>query len=202
MRIEVFADVVCPFTHVGLRRLTDARRERGLKTPVRIHAWPLEWVNGHPLDGHHAAREIEALRDSVAAELFGGFSLTTWPDTSIPAFGLIANAYAHDDATGEAVSLAVRDALFEQGRDIADGNVLRHIGAPYGVTPLDRESAQAATRRDWERGRDRLVRGSPHFFVGNRNWFCPSLAIKRRGATFDIALADETMRDFYEAALA
>ena len=31
--VEVFADVLCPFTHVGLRTLIGRRNERGLTQP-------------------------------------------------------------------------------------------------------------------------------------------------------------------------
>ena len=202
MRIEVYADIVCPFTHVALRRLTEAREGRHASVPIRVHAWPLEWVNGHPLDRALVGREIDALRASVASELFTGFDTGVWPRTSLPAFGLAASAYAHEDATGEVISLALRDAVFEQGLDIADIDVLRHIGAPYGVTPLDAAAARAAVHRDFERGRDRLVRGSPHFFVGDRGWFCPSLDISHNDGNFDIAVAEDRLREFYEVALA
>jgi predicted DsbA family dithiol-disulfide isomerase len=202
MRIEVYGDIVCPFTHVGLRRLTEAREGRHAFVPIRVHAWPLEWVNEHPLDRALVSREIDALRASVAPELFAGFDGGAWPRTSLPAFGLAARAYAHEDATGEAISLAIRDALFEQGLDIADLDVLRHIGAPYGVTPLDAAAARTAVHREFERGRTRLVRGSPHFFVGDRNWFCPTLEISHRDdGNFDISVAEDRLRDFYEAAL-
>jgi hypothetical protein len=49
--IEVFADAGCPFTHVGLRRLVEHRDHAGRDDVVlRVRAWPLELVNGHPLD--------------------------------------------------------------------------------------------------------------------------------------------------------
>ena len=50
--IEVFADVSCPFTHVGLRRLVEHRRQLE-RDDLRIvvKAWPLELVNGSPLAG-------------------------------------------------------------------------------------------------------------------------------------------------------
>jgi len=202
MRIEVFADIVCPFTHVGLRRLRDARAQRHGTTPIAVHAWPLEFVNGEPVDGRVVAHEIAALRASVAPELFTGFDAAPWPGTSIPAFGLVANGYARDDATGEALSFAVRDALFEEGLDVADVDVLRHIGAPYGVAPMSQAAAETAARRDFERGRNRLVLGSPHFFVGDRDWFCPGLNITAQGDTYDVELAADTMQEFYDTAFA
>ena len=201
-RVEVFADIVCPFTHVGLRRLSEARRGQAVPLPVRVRAWPLELINGAAMDPDLAAREIDALRAKVAPGLFGGFDVATFPRTSIPAFGLAAAAYALDDAIGEAVSLAIRDALFEQGSDVSDDEVLRAIGGRFGVEPLSLRAAEAAARADWERGRARAVQGSPHFFVGERGWFCPSLDISHHGEQFEVRVGGDTMRDFYPAALA
>ncbi len=200
-RLEVFADIVCPFTHVGLRRFRDERRGRDACVAMRVRAWPLELINGAPLAPELARREIDALRASVARDLFRGFDEATFPNTSIPAFGLAAAAYAIDHKTGEAVSFAVRDAVFEQGVDVTDLAVLREIGRPFGVELLDLAESAAATRRDWERGKVRGVQGSPHFFVGDRGWFCPSLEVGHTGDRFDIEVAGETMREFYAAAL-
>src|SRR5689334_4372302 len=112
-RIEVYADVVCPFTHVGLRRLAEARLDHGARVSIRVRAWPLECINGAPLAPELAAREIEALRSEVAPQLFAGFDPAAFPRSSIPAFGLAAAAYAVDDEVGLAVSLALREAVFE-----------------------------------------------------------------------------------------
>jgi predicted DsbA family dithiol-disulfide isomerase len=199
-RIEVFADVVCPFTHVGLRRLDEARRARGVSLPMRVRAWPLEVINGHPLDPDHAAREIEGLKASVAPELFKGFDAARFPQTSIPAFGLVAAAYATSESAGVAVGLAVRAALFEDGVDISDVGVLRMIGQRFGVRPLTGEAAEAAVSADWARGRERGVLGSPHFFVDDESWFCPSLAIRHEGGEFVVAIDRDRMEAFYDAA--
>jgi 2-hydroxychromene-2-carboxylate isomerase len=168
---------------------------------LRVRAWPLEWVNGRPVDPALAAQEIEALRSQVAPGMFAGFDTSLFPRTSIPAFGLAAAGYALDDGTGEAVSLAVRDALFEEGLDITDLEVLGAVGRPFGVEPLDLETAVRAVRTDWERGQARGVRGSPHFFLGDRSWFCPSLVIRHEPDRFDIDVAEDSMREFYAAAL-
>ena len=193
--IEVFADIVCPFTHVGLRRLREVRPEENA-TRFLVRAWPLEWVNGTPLAAELAAREIDALRATVAPDLFAGFDPKTFPRTSIPAFGLAAAAYRVDDATGEAVSFALRDALFEHGQDVSDSEVLKKVGWAFGLDRPDEATAEAAVREDWKRGVDRGVQGSPHFFVGDRGWFCPSLDIHHRTGGFDISVSDERLREF------
>jgi predicted DsbA family dithiol-disulfide isomerase len=200
--IEVFADIVCPFTHVGLRRLRETSRARGSQLSLRVRAWPLELVNGAPLGPDLLAQEIAALRSQVAPDLFTGFDASLFPLSSIPALGMTSAAYALDETVGAMISLALRDALFEEGRDISDPGVLAEIGQRFGVAPLDPAAAEAAVRSDWRLGQERGVDGSPHFFVGDRGWFCPSLEIRHDHDGFDIQLSGEGMREFYAAAFA
>jgi len=40
--VTVFADIVCPFTHVGLRRLTQRRDQFKSSNRLLVNAWPLE----------------------------------------------------------------------------------------------------------------------------------------------------------------
>ena len=180
--VEVFADILCPFTHVGLHTLIDRRRERGLTEPrLRIRAWPLELISGQPLDPQHIGAEITALRASVRPDLFAGFSVDTFPATSMAGFALTAAA----DRTGdpvlvEEVGMALRNLVFEEGLDIGQPEVVAPIAERFGLEPLDADATAAAVRADWDEGRDRGVIGSPHFFTGeDGSWFCPGLAISR-----------------------
>lgn len=180
--VEVFADVLCPFTHVGLHTLVDRRTDRQLVQPrLRIRAWPLELVNGAPLDPHHIDAEITALRASVRPDLFSGFSVEKFPSTSMPAFALTAAAdRTGDPVTVEQVGMALRDALFEEGIDIGQPRNVAAIAARFGLEPLDVESTDAAVRADWNEGTARGVVGSPHFFTSDGgSWFCPGLDISR-----------------------
>lgn len=180
--VEVFADVLCPFTHVGLHTLIDRRRERGLAEPrLKIRAWPLELINGKPLDPDHIAAEIVALRGSVRPDLFTGFSTETFPSTSMAAFALTAAAdRTGDPALIEEVGMALRDAVFERGLDIGRPDVVMTVADRFGLTPLDADATEAAVRADWDEGKRRGVVGSPHFFTPDGgDWFCPGLAISR-----------------------
>ena len=180
--VEVFADVLCPFTHVGLYTLIDRRAERGLDEPkLRIRAWPLELVNGQPLDAHHIAAEIEALRASVRPDLFTGFSVETFPKTSMAAFALSAAAdRTGDPGVVEDVGMALRNAVFEDGVDIGDVDSVAGIARRFGLQPLDAAATESAVRADWDEGTARGVVGSPHFFTADGgSWFCPGLDISR-----------------------
>jgi predicted DsbA family dithiol-disulfide isomerase len=176
--IEVFADVACPFTHVGLRRFVGRRAELGRHdVTLRVRAWPLEIVNGPPLDPHFIAEEIDDIRRQVAPALFQGFTEATFPASSVPALTLAAAAYDENLATGEQVSLALRDLLFEQGIDIADTAVLARLATDHDV------SVDLTDRRrvleDHAEGLTRGVVGSPHFFTPAGGFFCPSLDVHR-----------------------
>lgn len=200
--IDVYADVCCPFTHVGLRRIVAARAERGLAPAdlrLHVHAWPLELVNGAPLDPEFIAEEVEAIRAQVASDLFARFDPAAFPPTSIPAMLLAHSAYAVDAATGEEVSLALRDALFEEGRDIADPEVLAALAEAHGlaVPPHD----QAPVLADWQAGRARGVVGSPHFFAGSADVFCPSLRIRRVDGELVIDADPAAIDAFLDASL-
>lgn len=174
--IEVFADVTCPFTHVGLRRFVQHRDEAGrADVRLRVRSWPLEIVNGRPLDPIATAAKVADIRDQVAPDLFTGFDPAAFPHTSLPALALAAAADAAGPDVGERVSLELRDLLFEQGLDIAEPAVLEQVAAQHGLRfdPTDTSAVLA----DHAEGIERGVIGSPHFFTPSGAFFCPSLDI-------------------------
>ena len=200
--LEVFADIGCPFAYVGLRRLVARREELGrADVQLRVHAWPLELVNGTPLAPAFIAEEVEVLRETVAPDLFLGFVESAFPATSLPAFDLVEAAYAVDLATGEAVSLAVRAALWEDGRDVADPAVLAEVAGAHGVT-VDGAASRAGVLADWEQGKARGVRGSPEFFVGGEAYFCPVLDIRRVDGELQVRVDETSMPEFLAACFA
>jgi predicted DsbA family dithiol-disulfide isomerase len=200
--MEVFGDVWCPFTHIALRRVIALRdRVGGESFVLRVRAWPLELVNGEPLAVETVAEEVDALRDQVDVDAFAGFDPSRFPRTSLPALALAAGAYDRDDRTGERVSLALRHALFEEGRDISDPDVLADVAARHGLDPRC-AADDAAVRADWDDGRRRGVEGSPHFFAGQVSAFSPGLDVSHVDGRLRIRRNDAALEAVAAAALA
>ena len=199
--IEVFGDLCCPFTHVGLRRLVERRLALGrTEVVIRVRAWPLELVNGAPLDPVMIGEEVDELRSQVAPDLFTNFQPSHFPSSSLPGLMLAAAAYDHRLELGEEISLALRTALFEQGRDIADPAVLHGIADAAGLE-LSSQDARDKVTADWTDGKRRGVIGSPHFFVRDQGFFCPSLDISRIDGHLRITSDRDTLDEFLKLAL-
>ena len=195
VHIEVFADVVCPFTHVGLRRLVAYRRQkRHDDVAIRVRAWPLELVNGERVPRELLVEEVTELRQTVAPDLFNAFSSELFPMTSLPALAVAAAAYRIDLRLGERVSVALREALFEEGRDLTDSAELLRIGQV--PTWDDVRAAEADVRADYAEGCARGVIGSPHFFVGSEGFFCPTLALERVDGHLTVAFDADGFNEF------
>jgi predicted DsbA family dithiol-disulfide isomerase len=172
--IEVFADITCPFTHVGLKQVVRHVAEMDDPIDIVVRAWPLEWVNGAPLAADAVAVKAQALDQQLGVHDFSGLRTDRWPATTIPALNLAASAYERDAATGLVVSLELRAALFEHGVDIADHDALGLIAAAHDLARPGTEASDAV-QRDYDDGKTRGVQGSPHFFVGTDAFFCPAL---------------------------
>lgn len=200
-QIEVYADVACPFAHAGLRRFADLRRERGAPGPLlRVRAWPLELVNDTPHSGRHLAPEIVALQSEVAPELFAGFDADRFPTTTLTTLAAAAAAYRAGPGPGEAFSLGVRDALWEQGLDVSDLEVLTQLAARVDV-PLATEDDEAAVLAELAEGRRRGVTGSPHFFTDSGDFFCPSLDITTDAGQMKVSFDRQGFEAFMAAVL-
>lgn len=192
--IDVFADIVCPFTHVGLRRLISRRAELGrVDITFHVRSWPLEWVNGEPVDPDFIAHEVDVLRATVAPDLFAGFNPNRFPASSLAALELTAAGYRSSAHVGEGIALELRDLLFERGTDVGDPVVLNDLAAAHG---LERPVGFSSVAADYEEGQRRGVLGSPHFFAAGIDAFCPSLKITRPDGDLHVEFDEESFGSF------
>ena len=114
--VTVFADIVCPFTHVGLRRMTERRDQIGSTEPPpgeRVAAR----VGQRRTVGRARRRPSRSRRCGMMLRPTSSpvSTPTRSRATSVPALGLASLAYTLDLATGESVSLALRDARVRTG---------------------------------------------------------------------------------------
>ncbi len=154
-------------------------------------------VNGHAESGQDLQPKVAALQESVAPDLFHGFDPATFPKTSMPALAWEAAAYGVDPGLGEQFSVRVRTALFEDGVDIASQSALTDLLAGL---PIDAPDA-AQVLLDWHEGQQRGVKGSPHFFVDDADYFCPSMRISREDGRLDIEFDSEGFAEFLDRCL-
>jgi 2-hydroxychromene-2-carboxylate isomerase len=196
--IEVFADVSCPFTYVGLTRILARRDELGRDDPVIVKAWPLELVNGEPLEPALVAAEVVELRRTIASDLFAGFDPARLPVSTLAPLALTAAAYRRDVGTGEQVSIALRRALFEDGIDVSSPDALGAIARDHDI-PVESLDPDAVVT-EWREGERRGVEGSPHFFLGAAGFFCPALRIAHVDGRLQISKDEEGFAHFIQAA--
>jgi len=195
--IEVFADITCPFTHVGLKRVVEHVDALADPPAVHVRAWPLEWVNGAGLEADAVSAKSSALTDQLGVDDFRGLDPAHWPSSTVPALELAAAAYDVGAATGLAVSLDLREALFERGLDVGEPAVLADTATRHRVgLPAPDESARV--QADYDEGRRRGVAGSPHFWVGTDDYFCPALDLGHDTTGLLIARFDPVgLADFF-----
>lgn len=175
--VDVYAEITCPFAYVGLRHVVDHIADIDEPIDVIVRSWPLEWVNGSGLAFDGVQTKAVALREQLGIDEFAGLRADRWPSTTIPALTLAAVAYEVDAATGLAVSVALRTALFEDGIDVSNPDELASLAADHGVE-FD-HADDSAVRADHEAGQERGVIGSPHYFVRDDDFFCPALDLGR-----------------------
>jgi predicted DsbA family dithiol-disulfide isomerase len=177
VEIEIFADVWCPFAHFSLRTVRAFRDRLSPESTILVRAWPLELVNGKPLDPVVTADHVAELRRDVAPELFTGFDPDAMPTSTLGALALVEAANDADPWLGETLSVELRDALFEEGRPIDDDMLVRLARRSGLDVTVMGETGRVEARL--EEGRTRGVKGSPHFFIGDGGMFCPLLDIER-----------------------
>ena len=176
--IEVFADIWCPFTHVGLRAVKERARSGRGDVAIWVRAWPLELVNGAPLDPAVTKAHADDLRNQVAPNLFQHLDVERFPARpSMPSHWPTAPI---GPGPTPASGPASRSAMLSSKRAGTSRtqpccNALRAISGSRCPTATDRSDVV----EDWGEGVRRGVLGSPHFFCGDTDVFCPSLDITR-----------------------
>ncbi|MDW3221109.1 MAG: DsbA family protein [Acidimicrobiales bacterium] len=139
--IVVYSDIACPWAHVLVHRLDEARRELGVDTEVAVdhRAFPLELFNRQPTQKALLDAEIPVLAELVPAAGWSpdGAEPWTYPVSTLAALEAVQAAKAQGRELSVALDLALRRAFFEAWACVGVHGVVMDIAA--GVDGLDQE---------------------------------------------------------------
>jgi predicted DsbA family dithiol-disulfide isomerase len=174
--LAVWSDLGCPWSHVVVWRLHDARRRLGLTERVRLdhHAFPLELFNNEPTP--RTEREAEW---PVAAQLAprAGWQAWAspahaWPVTMLPPMEAVQAAKLQSLAASEELDRGLRRAFWGESRCISLRHVILEVAMACDsidvarlATDLDDGRARRALLDDWSVASGDEVQGSAHVFA-------------------------------------
>ena len=178
LRIEIFADVICPWCYIGKKRLDAALAQRPHITPRIV--WRTFLLNPKmPEDGMHRASYLAAKFGHSAAAVYGRIAaagldsgirfnfdaITRTPD-SRKAQKMLLVAGGDTDRLSE----ALYHAYFLAGRDIGERDELAGIAADIGrpelIEALENDTVQRQLDTDIARAHQLNLDGVPYFIFG------------------------------------
>ena len=178
LRIEIFADVICPWCYIGKKRLDAALAQRPHITPRIV--WRTFLLNPTmPAEGMHRAAYLAAKFGHSAAAVYGRIAATGL-DSGIR-FNFDAIKRTPDSRKAQKMLLvaggdtnrlseALYHAYFLAGWDIGDLQVLVEIAAEIGrpdlIEALDNVAVQRQLETDIARAHQLNLDGVPYFVFG------------------------------------
>lgn len=177
-RIVVFADIGCPWAHVAVHRLHEARGKMGLDDRVLfdVHAFALEIVNGQPTPKKILDAEIP-VTGALAPD--AGWQMWQRPEheypvTTLPALEAVHAAKEQGLKAAEQLDRALRRGFFGASRNVSMRHEILEVAATVPgldvealAAALDDGRARAALADDRALGESDEVDGSPHVFLPN-----------------------------------
>jgi len=182
--VRVYADYVCPFCYLGYASLDQYRDQR--EGPIRVEWQPFDLRGGQRRpDGtvdesvdtgkdeayfEEARRNVERLAEQYGVEM--AQPLTEDVD-SYDAQRVSLRVREQQPDSFEQFHRAVFDALWEDGRDIGDPDVLQGLGAEAGLPEgfvaetLGEESSERELEAAFEDARQQRITGVPTFVYGD-----------------------------------
>ena len=206
--IAIWSDLHCPWAHVAVWRLWDARRRLRLEQRVRFdhRIFPLELFNSEPTPYATLAAEIPvcgSLAPRAGWQVWQA-PLSDWPVTTLLPMEAVQAAKEQSLAASEELDRGLRAAFFAQSRCISLRHVIIEVAnecetVDVGelVRALDSGSARRRIADDWQAAQREGVRGSPHlFFADGSDAHNPGVTFHwedDHGVGFPVIDADEPM---------
>ncbi len=174
--IVIWSDVGCPWAHLAVYRLHQARRALDLDGAVRFdhRAFVLEVANARATPRRILDAEIPV---AGALDPGAGWQMwqddpSRWPVTVLPALEAVQAAKEQDLAAAEELDRALRVAFFGESRCISLRSVILEVAGGCGSVDVDRlraalddGRARRAVMEQHAAAPGLGVKGSPHLFL-------------------------------------
>jgi predicted DsbA family dithiol-disulfide isomerase len=176
--IAVWSDLGCPWSHVVVWRLHDARRRLGLEGRVTFehHAFPLELFNSEPTPRPEREAEWEVAATLAPRAGWQAWSAPdhAWPVTMLPPMEAVQAARLQSPAAAEQLDRGLRRAFWGESRCISLRHVILEVANECEAVDLaaladalDDGRARRVLMDDYAIARGDEVRGSAHLFVAD-----------------------------------
>lgn len=174
--IQVWSDIGCPWAHVAVWRVWDARRRLGLENRVRIdhRVFPLELFNSQATPRNELEPEMPICSSLAPRAGWQTWSAPAWewPDTMLPPMEAVQAAKEQGLAVSEALDRGLRYAFWAESRCVSLRHVILEVASETDgldlaalAAALDDGRARRAIFDDWEVAKTDAVQGSPHLFA-------------------------------------
>jgi predicted DsbA family dithiol-disulfide isomerase len=171
--IQIWSDLLCPFAHVAIHRLTAARDRLGLPIRLDHRTFALELFNGpHSRPGTDS--EAVGLGQIAPEAGFRLWSAADWlyPNTVLLAAEAVHAAKAQGLQPSEDMDRALRKAFWTESRSIAHRQVILEVATETSTVDatalaeaLDSGTYRAHVLADHAIAKTDAVTGSPHLFL-------------------------------------
>lgn len=187
MRIDIWSDIVCPWCHLGARRLDKAIEQLGWTDDVEILWRAFQLDPGAPSQPGDLAEAIERKYGPGAFDAMTSRLTALGPEVGIDyrfdlaqrvntldAHRLMAWALDQGIAAQNRLSDRLFIAYFTEGRNIADHDTLRHCADAAGLDGSEAGEVLATgafadhVAADLEAAADRGISAVPTFVVADR----------------------------------
>jgi len=174
--IVVFSDIGCPWAHVAVWRLHDARRRLGLEETVSFdhRVFPLELFNSQPTPKDELAVELDACAALAPRAGWQPWNAPewTWPGTMLPPMEAVQAAKEQGLGASALLDRGLRRAFWGESRCISLRHVILEVAAECDgldieqlASAMDAGTARHALFEQYEVAKTDLVNGSPHLFL-------------------------------------
>jgi len=206
--IVVWSDLACPWAHLAVYRLHQARRALDLEGVVHLdhRVFALELVNSRPTPKRVLVAEVPVaggLAPGAGWEVWQG-QPSQWPVTTLLALEAVQAAKVQGLAPSEDLDRALRVAFFGQSRCISMRSVILAVAKECGSVDVDRlrealddgrARATVMGQHAQSSGPDSAVTGSPHLFLPDgSDVHNPGVELRwegRQGQGFPVIVADD-----------